>query len=37
MGKKLLLVAIVFVALLLIASMTKFGKNESDWDVVRVA
>lgn len=37
MGKKLLLVAIVFVALLLIGFMTKFDKNESDLDVVRVA
>ena len=37
MGKKLLLMAIVFVALLLIGFMTKFDKNESDLDVVRVA
>ena len=37
MGKKLLLMAIVFVALLLIGFMTKFDKNESDLDVVWVA
>lgn len=37
MGKKLLLMAIVFVALLLIGFMTKFDKNERDLDVVRVA